>query len=76
MKEDWRLFQFGRSKLKLEGELDRAGATDLVEGSARLRDIATLEAFLYDLLLLFGGSIYAWFPAHVASYWEALILPR
>ena len=25
---------------------------------------------------LFSGSIYAWFPAHVASRLEALILPR
>jgi hypothetical protein len=26
--------------------------------------------------LLFRGSTYAWFPAHVASCLEALILPR
>src|SRR5271168_241588 len=33
----------------------------------RLRDVSTLEAFLHDLPCLFRGSIYAWFPAHVAS---------
>jgi hypothetical protein len=42
----------------------------------RLRDVPTLDAFLRDLPFLFGGSIYAWFPAHVASCWEALILPN
>src|SRR5258708_38874938 len=33
----------------------------------RLRDVPALDAFLHDLPLLFRGSIYAWFPAHVAS---------
>src|ERR1700691_6417852 len=40
----------------------------------RLRDVPTFDSFLYNLPLLFRGSIYAWFPAHVASCWEALIL--
>src|SRR5271156_4291352 len=39
---------------------------------ARLRHIPALDAFLDDLPLLFRGSIYAWFPAHVASCLEAL----
>ena len=30
---------------------------------ARLRDVPALDAFLDDLPLLFGGSLYAWFPA-------------
>ena len=34
---------------------------------ARLRDVPALDAFLHDLLLVFRGSIYTWFPAHVAS---------
>src|SRR6202034_1282764 len=34
------------------------------------------DSFLHNLPLLFRGSIYAWFPAHVASCWEALILPN
>jgi hypothetical protein len=38
--------------------------------TTRLRDVATLDAFLDDLPLLFGGSIYAWFPAHAASCWR------
>src|ERR1700676_5540242 len=42
----------------------------------RLRNVPALEAFLHDLPLLFRGSIYAWFPAHVASCLEALILPN
>src|SRR5260370_12231685 len=42
----------------------------------RLRDVPALDPFLHDLPLLFRGSIYAWFPAHVASCLEALILPR
>src|ERR1700691_2650107 len=33
----------------------------------RLRDVPALDAFLHDLPLLFRGSIYAWFPAHLAS---------
>src|SRR5260370_30610079 len=37
----------------------------------RLRDVPTLDAFLHDLPLLFRGSIYSWFPAHVASCLEA-----
>ena len=35
--------------------------------STRLRDILALDALLQDLPLLLGGSIYSWFPAHVAS---------
>jgi len=31
--------------------------------TTRLRDVATLDAFLNDLPLLFRGSIYAWFSA-------------
>ena len=42
----------------------------------RLRDVPALDSFLHDLPLLFRGSIYAWFPAHGASYLEALILPN
>src|ERR1035438_9732247 len=38
----------------------------------RLRDIPALDAFLNDLPFLFCGTIYAWFPAHVASCLEAL----
>jgi len=30
---------------------------------ARLETFPPLNAFLHDLPLLFGGSIYAWFPA-------------
>jgi hypothetical protein len=30
---------------------------------AHLRDVPALDAFLDDLPLLFGGSLYAWFPA-------------
>jgi hypothetical protein len=41
-----------------------------------LRDVSALDAFLYDLPLFFWGSIYAWFPAYVASCLEALILPN
>src|SRR5437899_10621948 len=33
----------------------------------RLRDVPALDTFLHDLPLLFRGSIYAWFPAHVPS---------
>ena len=44
--------------------------------SACLQDISTLDGFLHDLPLLFGGSIYAWSSAHDASCLEALILPR
>ena len=32
-----------------------------------IRDVPTLDAFLRDLPLLFPGSIYTRFPAHVAS---------
>ena len=32
-----------------------------------LRDVPALDTFLHDLPLLFRGSIYAWFPARVAS---------
>jgi hypothetical protein len=42
----------------------------------RLRDVPALEAFRHDLPLLFGASVYSWFPAHVASWLEALILPN
>ena len=42
----------------------------------RLRDVPALDAFLNDLPLLLRGSIYAWFPAHIASCLEALILPN
>jgi transposase InsO family protein len=42
----------------------------------RLRNIPALDAFLHDLPVLFRGTIYAWFPAHVASCLEALILPN
>ena len=35
-----------------------------------------MHPFLHDLPLLFRGSIYVWFPAHAASCWEALFLPR
>src|SRR5260370_2608114 len=44
--------------------------------ATRLGDIPALDAFLHDLPFLFRGSIYAWFPAHVASCFEALILPN
>ncbi len=37
-----------------------------------LRDVPALQPFLHNLLLLFRGSIYAWFPAHAASCLEAL----
>jgi hypothetical protein len=42
----------------------------------RLRNVPALDAFLNNLPLLFRGSIYAWLPAHVASFLEALILPN
>src|ERR1700730_11715923 len=32
-----------------------------------LRHVPALNAFLHDLPLLFRGSIYTWFPVHVAS---------
>ena len=35
--------------------------------STRLGDVAALDAFLHDLPLLFGGSFYAWFSAHLVS---------
>ena len=40
--------------------------------ATRLRNVPALDAFLDHLPLLFRGSIYAWFPAHVASCLEAL----
>ena len=36
--------------------------------TTRLRDVATLDAFLNDLPLLFRGSIYAWFGEYLASH--------
>jgi hypothetical protein len=42
----------------------------------RLRDVPALNASLHDPPLLFRGSIYKWFPAHIASCLEALILPK
>jgi hypothetical protein len=39
---------------------------------ANLRDVPALDPFLYDLPLLFRGSIYVRLPAHVASCSEAL----
>src|SRR5580658_5009721 len=42
---------------------------------ARLGDVPALDPLLHNLPLLFRSPIYAWFPAHVASCWEALIIP-
>ena len=58
-----------------EGQIRSAGFGLYVV--TRMRETFPLfTPFLYDLPLLFRGSIYARFPAHVASRLEALILPN